>query len=373
MADCRFPIADCRLAQVNSAPVSRIAGRLALVLLLAAAPVASAQDRRWEIEVYGGLVAARTATEGSRTLPAAGAPIVTSNPLFPSREVPSWLFGDGAALVNAVNEEFGGAARIVPLDPLFAPLKGGRSGVAGARLRRSLSARSAFELAIDVLGRTPVAPADLADAVESARRSFGDTFTELLRSGPFTSVAVDATAEVSGEAPRELAITAAWNTDVGRLGPLTPYLTIGGGMVTAAGALPTAEISGGYRFSVLGQLPIDESDRVTIDFERRLTYTAVAGGGLRHELSNRWAMRIDVRALVGPDATRIRLSAAPASQHGSPAGFVESFTNPAIQFSSDPSVGRRSSLSAPALDGVTVFDGGIQTRTVVTFGVSRRF
>ena len=50
--------------------------------------------------------------QGSLTLPAAGAPIVTSSPIFPSRQVPSWIFGDGTTLLNGVNADFGIAARI---------------------------------------------------------------------------------------------------------------------------------------------------------------------------------------------------------------------------------------------------------------------
>ena len=60
--------------------------------------------------------------QGTRTLPPAGPPIVTSSPIFPSRAVPSWFFGDGASLLNAVNAEFDLAAQVTPLDPAFAPL-----------------------------------------------------------------------------------------------------------------------------------------------------------------------------------------------------------------------------------------------------------
>ena len=354
--------------------MSRTASSLALTLLLAAAPFsAAAQERRWEIEAYGGAVAARTASEGKQTLPPAGAPIVTSNPLFPSREVPSWFFGDGALLLNDVNEEFQGTSRITPLDSLFARVEGGRTGVAGVRLRHSGGGARSIEFSVEFLGNARVAPSDFAATVESARRTFSETFAELLRSGPFTSVVTDATAEAIGGARREIAATVALNTDVGSLGPLTPYLTFGGGIVTGTGTLPSAQVSGRYRFSVLGQVPIDESDRVSLAFERPLTFAGVAGAGLRRDLSDRWGVRVDIRAFVGPDATRVRVTAEPSITRGTPAGFVESFTNPAIQFSNDPALGRRSTLSAPALDSVTVFDGGIQVRTVITVGISRRF
>src|SRR3954464_15327529 len=55
--------------------------RTAAGLLLAcaiAAPAAAQQDPRWEIEAYGGLIAGQRASSGTRTLPAAGAPIVTA-------------------------------------------------------------------------------------------------------------------------------------------------------------------------------------------------------------------------------------------------------------------------------------------------------
>ena len=50
-----------------------------------------------------------------------------------------------------------------------------------------------------------------------------------------------------------------------------------------------------------------------------------------------------------------------------------SLTGQSIQFSADPSTGRRSSLSAAPLEDFVAFDGGIRARTAVTFGVSRRF
>jgi hypothetical protein len=350
---------------------------LALALLIAAATstaAAHAQERRWEVEAYGGAVVARTVSGGTETLPPAGAPIVTSNPLFPSREVASWFFGDGAALVNAVNGEFGGTSRIVALDSLFGSVESGRTGAFGARLRRSLSPTTSLELAVDILGRTAVAPADLATVVEGASRSFDETFTELLQVGPFTSLVVDAAGGVTGEtARRELAATVALNADVGRVGPLTPFLTFGGGIVTVTGAMPVAELSGRYTFSVLGQVPIDESDRVRIQFERPLTFAGVAGAGLKHDVSERWMVRFDIRAFIGPDTTRVRVTADPVTQRGSPSGFVESFTNPSIQFSNDQSTGRRSSLGAPMLDRVSVFAGGVQTRTIVTLALTRRF
>ena len=77
--------------------------------------------------------------------------------------------------------------------------------------------------------------------------------------------------------------------------------------------------------------------------------------------------------LMGPDTTRLLVDATPSTTRSGPSGFVESFTNPGVQFSNDPSTGRRSTLSAPALQGFAVFSGGFQARTLLTVGIVRRF
>jgi hypothetical protein len=47
-----------------------------------------------------------------------------------SRQVPSWYFGDGAALANAVADKLGGIGHIVPLDSVL---------TAGATTRDSIA------------------------------------------------------------------------------------------------------------------------------------------------------------------------------------------------------------------------------------------
>lgn len=330
-----------------------------------------AQERRWEVEVYGG-AAGRAASSGSQTLPPAGAPLVTSSPIFPSREVPSWFFGDGATLLNGVIEDFGVASRIVPLDPLFGAAHGGWTGTAGARVHKRISPRTSAEVSVDWLGKAP-ASADLASTIEVSRTSFTSAFAGLLATGPFSATAIGATASSDAGDRREIAVTGAFNLDAGRLGPFAPYVTIGGGVLAGMGTDGSAELTGHYRFAVLGEVPFDESDHVTLGFERPASFVVVLGGGLRRDLSDAWGLRLDVRALVGPDSSRVTVGTAATNVRGTPAAFVESFTNPAIQFSNDAATGRRSTLSAPALDAVRVFSGGARAHTLVTFAISRRF
>ncbi len=59
---------------------------------------------------------------------------------------------------------------------------------------------------------------------------------------------------------------------------------------------------------------------------------------------------------------------------GTPADFIESFTNPSVQFSNNASTGRQSTLSGDALDHVNVAGGTrLQTRALVTLGIALRF
>ena len=158
----------------------------AIVFLVCAAAVpASAQDPRWDIEGYGGVVAARTAGAGSLSLPAPGAPIVTSSPVFPGRQVPSWMFGDGATLLNGVNADFGIPGRISPLDAIFAPLDSARVAAAGVRVRRRLSGRLSLEIGVDAFLGPEDRSSGVAAAVDATRESFRAAFTGLLATGPF--------------------------------------------------------------------------------------------------------------------------------------------------------------------------------------------
>jgi hypothetical protein len=345
-----------------------------LICICAPTRSAVAQDRRWDVEGYGGVVAARTAGDGTRTLPAAGAPIVTSNPIFPSRQVPSWLFGDGATLLNGVNAEFGKAGRIAPLDGAFGPLASTRVASVGIRVRRRLSDRLSAEIGVDAFTRPEDTSSGLDAAIEASRGSFRTALTDLLASGPFSAVTVDAIGTTGTETRRrETAATLALNARFAAWGAFVPYLTVGGGVLTGSGSLPSASIQGRYRFSIAGEVPIDETDLVSLRYSRPASFVAVLGAGLRRDLSDRWGVRVDGRMLLGPDSTRLLIDATPSSARSGPSGFVESFTNPAIQFSNDPSTGRRSTLSGPALQEFDVFSGGLQTRTLVTVGVFRRF
>jgi hypothetical protein len=351
---------------------ARIRASVAVLSTLLAAP-ALAQERTWDVEFYAGGVIAGASGAGTRALPAPGAPLVTSTPIFPSRETSSWFFGDGAALLNAVNGQFGTSARITPLDALLVSPGAGGGAVAGARLRCRVNARVSAEFSLDMLPGGRSAPEGFAAAVDATRQSFTSAFSGLLSTGPFSGVVIDATAAADEGARRDISATAALNVHVKNWRALAPYATVGGGVIGGVGSSASASLTGRYRFTVLGDLPVDETDSVTVRFRHTTALALVLGGGARHALSGVWGLTFDARVLVGEDGTRVLLDARPASTRGTPPGFIESFTNPAIQFSNDPATGRRSSLSGPALEGFEVFKGGRRVRTLITLALSRRF
>jgi hypothetical protein len=330
----------------------------------------------WEIEGYGGLSITRLPAGGTSSLPRPGPAITTSSPIFPSRQVPSYFFGDGTTLLNGVNAEFEVPQRITPLEAILTSI--GRDQTSGAafglRVRRGLRPRWAAEFSVDLLTGSAVLTDDVRDGIADTRASYEAAFLALFETGPLTSPRVSATATVSDGSRLDIAATGALVLRAGSIGGLEPYLTMGGGILAGAGPAPSATLEGAYSFSVLGEVPIAETDRVTVRFSHETKPVGVLGGGVRRRVTDRWGFSIDGRVFIGRGGTGVRIDAQPTVTTGAPPGFIESFTTPSIQFSNDVSTGRQSTLSGTALDDFPLFRGrGIQTRVLVTVGVFTRF
>jgi hypothetical protein len=313
-------------------------------------------------------------TSGSSALPAPGAPIPTSSPLFPTRQTSSWLFGDGAVLLNGVNGAFGLTPRVQPLDSALTSLGLDSTGpVVAFRLRRVLTPRFSAEFSVDVLGGAAHLSSSLVTAVGATSDSAKAALAALLGTGPFTNAIVDASSSTSNGTNRESATTGAL---VWRFWPherWNPYATFGGGVLSGVGDLPSATVQDSYRASILGTVPIAESDHVTLRYDRESAFVAVIGGGLRRDMSERWGLRADARVFIGGHSPRLLLDATPSVTPGTPPGFIESFTNPAIQFSNNPSTGRQSTLSGVPIQGFEAVGAGRETRVVISAGWFLRF
>jgi hypothetical protein len=362
----------------------RIALAAALIAAAAATPAAQtttsgaarapSSPPKWELEGYGGVSLGRFSSGGEASLPPTGAPITTSSPVYPSWSVPSWFFGDGAQFLNNVSEQFGLAARITPLDAALTSLglNDAGGGHAGVRLRRNLSGAYGIEAGVDFMLGSPEFTSTLLEAATASRESFEATWASVLSTGPFANPVVSSSGATSGGASREVAVTAAltWEPFTGAW---VPFVLAGGGVIFETGDLPALEVTGRYRFAIGGTVPVDETDRVTLRYAQQPAPVFLVGGGIRHDISPRWGLRIDARVLMGANPTELRLDATPAIVTATPAGFIESFTYPNLQVSNNASTGRRSTLGAPALEDFEAFTGGFQARVRVSVGAYVRF
>jgi hypothetical protein len=354
------------------------------VLVLAAVVPARAQNvapasggpsaPKWDLEMYGGLSLGRQSSGGSLELPAPGAPIATSSPIFPSWRVPTWFLGDGTAFVNRVAQELGAAGRITPLDAALAPAAQTDAGnfSFGARVRYPIRTRYSVEAGIDVLMSGGQVTQELIDAAAAARDSFQTVFGQILATGPFTGTAVNATSTERDGSSREIALTGALVTQFSPVSGFAPYVVTGGGVLVHAGDPAAIQLEGSYRTQIDGVAPIDETDRLTVEYGERTAFVAVLGGGFERRLSPRWMLRLDARVLLGPRTTSVGLEAHPDVATGTPARFIESFTYPNLQLSNNPSTNRESTLSG-TLDGFDAFQGGWQARYRFTAGLVVKF
>jgi hypothetical protein len=351
----------------------RIAATVLIVMLMAVP--AAGQTRRWQVEGFGGLSRFELPSDGTSALPPAGPPLTTSGPVNQSRRVSTWFLGDGSLLLNNVNAEFGIANRISPLDSALATLglTGTNAPAFGIRVRRTLTRNLTLELSADMMPGSRELSPQLLEATEAARASFVSAFNGLLASGPFTAISVSATSEFSNRSSRDLATTLAvqWTFDVEST---QPYVSVGGGFVNKVGDLPSVALTGNYRFNILGTVPINETDSLRLRYDQGSALVGLIGAGVRRTFGDRLGFSADARLLLGKQTLTLRLDSTPAVTAGTPAGFIESFTTPAIQFSNNASTGRESSLTGAPLQGFKAFStDGLQTRFMFTAGVFVRF
>ena len=328
---------------------------------------------RWEIEGAAGM-GVGSLTSGTTALPGPGAPIATSTPIFPSRQTSSWLFGDGATILNGANAALGLGARVTPLDSALTALGLDSTGFAASfRARRTITRRFALEFSLDFLTESSAISDQLVAAAGTTETTAQAALAALIASGPFNAAAVTTTSSMNGGASREIATTGALVWHFRPDGRWSPYATFGGGVLTGAGDLPSLTLQDSYHFLILNSVPIAETDRVVLHYERESAPIAVIGGGLRHAISGplgpeRGRTRLPWRPLASPAPRRVAVGHDRRAR-----GFVESFTNPAIQFSNNASTGRLSTLSGGQIQGFEAVSAGRDTRVLITVGMFRRF
>jgi hypothetical protein len=346
---------------------------------MASAQSSSPRAPKWAIDVYTGAAAVSGSTGGTAATDfPAGSPFTTVAGR-PSRVVPSWFFGDGAALLNDVLSQFAaaGATTFPRIKPLDAALRAGGSSdghgaVFGARLSRDISRRLAIEVSADRRTSSHAFGHNLTDALEAARDSFKSAFDAFLATVPATGLNVSSTLSTTQSAGHQVQLGGALRWRLAARGRLGAYLTGGGGVAMTTGGAPEATLNGAYSFRLLSTYGMAETDRVTIKVAPAKTAAlGFAGAGATWDLSRHLALKADVRvSFVSANAvTTIR--AAPSSEAQSPTAVLPSLTSPSIQFSTQSSI--PSSLGGASSEMTTFTAAGWDRHVAATIAIVRRF
>jgi hypothetical protein len=353
----------------------------ALVMLFAIA-IPGAANAQWQAGCQGGAMFSNSGKGGTAALPAAGVPLTTVTGLS-SRRVTSWFFGDGAALLNQVSSGRG-SATITPLDAVLNSLAVEREDARtfGCHISHKIAARVTAEFSVDYSGAQLTTSDAALAAIEAGRASFVSAFSAPLPAGqggmtPLAAAA--ATTTVDNVRGHQVFTTAVLHINLRAAGKLIPYATLGGGIVSNRGGAPTATLTGNYRFTSppgapnAGTLAHDETDTVTMHYSiGRNAFVGVVGGGMKYDVTQRWGLRLDIRAHVSRNSVSTLLDTR-ASVPALPSGAIRVLgTNPALQFSASPTASP--SLSgAPLADFQTFRAGAIQGQIQIVPGLFWRF
>lgn len=350
---------------------------LAVVAALVLAPAAFAQTApatpssanarnwpRWQVEFHGGLLGESiggSGTGGGDGFPA-GTPFTTINGL-PSRAVPSWVLGDGAALFDEVSQSLAAShglavPGITPLDPVTR-LSGAvrKQTVAyGGRFSGDITSWLGAEVSVDRVEGSAMS-AEVASGIEATRDSYKAAFDALLATIPHAGGSVTATATTfGGEAGFRTLATASVVLSVVRTSRVRVHVLLGGGQLMGSGGTRQARFEGGYRFRILDTFPIDERETVTISYtEKGSVPVGVVGFGTSIRLAGQSGLRFDARFVGSRNSTTTTVDTTSSRSTTAPTIAFPSITAPSLQFSSDPGV--RTTLSGDSLQRVETHRG----------------
>jgi hypothetical protein len=350
-----------------------------LMLLIPATALAqgAGSDHKWEIGVHGGGVTANSPTSGDSHLPGPGATFTTSA-FQPSRRTSSWQLGDGALLLNQLAGAFNLQPRVTPLDAVLRTFGAERQGggSVGVRVGYRITSRFTAEFNVD-WAQGPLELTDaMRDGIEASHPTVRTVMNAILvgTGGPFTNVVSTSSATFPEfEKARQTFMTGAVNFNL-LTGGFVPYVTFGGGKVSQGGELPSVTIVENYQFRLFGVSPFNETDTVTLRYVTEDSGVIVFGGGVKYDVSSRFGVRGEVRALFYDNKVSVLMNASPVVATTTPSTFIASGTNPSLQFSNNPISGQQSTLSGPAITDFTTFAGSGTVRHVnIAGGVYVRF
>ena len=340
--------------------------------ILLVSRIASADDRKWEVDVHGSLALSSQATSGIGLL---------GEPSLPLSTVPTWFFGDGGVLLGRISQSF----RIAAPTTLDGALRSSfveRSpgGGFGVRVARTMTPRWSIELSFDDgFARTRVSDASRA-ALASAGNGFTTTFNALL-AFPNRQSTVSSAVAIDDGRGQQLRTTGAVVFNLPSRRGFSPYATVGAGATIERDATATAQLVGNYQFGlpILGGVftppgQFHETDTVTIHALQSGAFTSLFGGGLKYARNPRWGLRADLRDHVSANQGRTTVSATPAADRASGLLAITFFgvaNGAGVQMSTVPNV--PSTLSGTLPETQTFRGTGIRHQIDATFGVYWRF
>jgi hypothetical protein len=371
--DCHAPCAAASSAEARPVPVAPTPSSGATT----SAPIAPV----WEIETHGGFETWDFGF-GLGPSPATGADFFgTATGVGVTARVPSWFFGDGAALLAAAPTN--APTFMTPLDPaLQGPGLLQRGFLAGFSVSHRLTSWLAAGFAVDGgLSRAHIT-SFTRGAVTSAGSNYAAEFGGIFTSAPavFTNASEAAQSTVR-DGGRPLRLTGTLTLHLVPRGRIRPFVIAGGGATRLIGSPPTVTLVGQYAFQFVpvpghlafsttgGPVAIDETARLTVRFgDERVRPVGVVGFGFTREMSRRSGVRFAIQAVLGA-STSVDVSTAPSSLIGQPAGTVTYGPVKALQFSTVPGVS--SSLSVPVTQ-LQTFNGGFRSQIEMTVGYAVR-
>jgi hypothetical protein len=316
---------------------------------------APAPERKWELEVHGGLSVNVYQSRGSGNLPPTGA--ITGGKIG----VSSFYFGQGAQLFNQNGAGTPGALpvpTIIPLDPVLlgsVMQRQQRGGTLGVRVNRSLSHRLTAEFTFDYSPGDLVLTNTALTGIEATRASFATALERALSVSSVASTVTSVATVINRQHASQLFTAGALMVNLRGTGKAIPYVTIGAGVVFNTFDTPSATLVGSYQLGAPGQ--IFGTDTVNLRYSLN-SHTLVGTGeaGLKYFITPRRGIRFDSRVQVYRNTSVNLVNATPAMalrSTGSPFPLINSG---ALQFSSTaPMTG----VSISATPGAIVSGGGL--------------
>jgi hypothetical protein len=353
------------------------------VQLLALTTTHAFAGQKWDIDVHGGVLISTNPTGGTSALPPAGADVPINGILGTSvtRRVPSWYFGDGAAILNQIIG-VRSPIRVAPLDPMLESriVERQSAGGFGVRVDRSLTPRFGVEFAVDeALGELALR-AQAQGVVTASQASFLSIWNALLNTPSGGSQVVTSDAALDDKRGRQLVTSGSLLINFRSKATVTPYAAVGAGYIAARDGAPSVTLVGNYDFmfpAVQTPIPpfhLSETDAVKIQAVARNSITGVFGGGVKYALGDHWGVRADLRDYVNRDTIRTVVTTHPTSAFNTPSGtltFALSQNAPLLVFSASPL--SLSTLSTALSEFQTFSGSGFVNQVNVSAGVFWRF